>query len=399
MLIGIVAGELSGDILGSALIQALRQFFPNCEIIGVAGPQMQAAGCKTLFPMERLSVMGATEVLRRLPDLLRARREVIDYFLERRPDVFIGIDAPDFNLGVEEKLHETGIRTVHFVSPSVWAWREKRIYKIKRAVDLMLTLFPFETAIYEKHNIPVKFVGHPLADRYNMVIDKNAARDSLGISKQEKVLTLLPGSRSQEIKQLAEIFIHVAQNCKKLIPELRVIIPAANAQRFQEITKIIQKTRVNPNLLITVLHGEADKALIAADAALAVSGTVTLEAMLLECPMAVAYRFSLLSWLIAKKLVKVPFVSLPNLLANRVLVPEYLQFEANEFQLTTAIVKLLTETDYVNAMRAEFVKLKKQLQNNAAQSAAEAIAELLNKSGFVGLDQDMTTSFEKGDVA
>jgi lipid-A-disaccharide synthase len=376
MLIGIVAGELSGDTLGASFIEAFKRYYPDCQFVGVAGPQMIAQGCSSLFPMERLSVMGASEVIKRLPDLLKARRQVIDYFLEAKPDVFIGIDAPDFNLGVEQKLKKAGIKTVHYVSPSVWAWREGRIHKIKRAVDLMLTLFPFETAIYQKYAIPVEFVGHPLADRYSKPLDRTKLRNQLAIPQNEKVLALLPGSRHQEIKQLAQLFINVANNCASYFP-LQVVIPAANEKRFREINDLVKQTKLHPSLHIQVLQGQVDTALTVADAAIVASGTVTLEAMLLNCPMIIAYKFAPLSWWIAKMMVKTPYVGLPNLLAQKAIAPEYLQHAATEAQLTATSLKLLNDTNYANAMRAQFVLIKKELQKNAGENSAQAVMKLL----------------------
>lgn len=378
MRIAIVAGELSGDVLGASLIHALKRYYPESEIVGVAGSKMQAAGCKSLFPMERLSVMGASEVLRRLPDLLRARRHVIQYFLENKPDIFIGIDAPDFNLTVEATLRRAGIPTVHYVSPSVWAWRKGRIRKIKRSVDLMLTLFPFEQAIYTENHIPVEFVGHPLADRYAQLPSKDTVRQSLGISSNEIVIALLPGSRAQEIAHLGQVFIHVAKRCKETLPNLRVIIPAANPMRHKEITDLVDQSGIRVLCKVDILSGEVDKAVLAADAALATSGTVTLEAMLLGCPMVVAYRFAPLSWWIAKTFVKLPYVSLPNLLAQRFLVEEYLQDDASEENLTTAVMKLLTNPELSEQMRTEFAILKQSLQRNAAENAAIAIKKTLD---------------------
>ncbi|EDN70280.1 Lipid-A-disaccharide synthase [Beggiatoa sp. PS] len=321
MHIGIIAGELSGDLLGAGLIRVLRTSYPDALIEGIGGPQMLAAGFHSHYPLETLSVMGLVEVLKHYPRLKKCRDNLRDHFLQHPPDVFIGIDAPDFNLGLEFALKTAGIPTIHYVSPSVWAWRQYRLPKIARACDLMLTLFPFEADYYIQHHIPVQFVGHPLADQIPLETDKQIARKHLGLPTEGLWLALLPGSRYNEVKQLGTVFLNTALWLLQQHPDLHFIVPLANPRLKKLFSQ--QLTEIAPDLPITLLEGQSHEAMAIADVVLMASGTATLEAMLLKRPMVVAYRLNQLTYWLAKRLVHVPYFSLPNLLAQEPLIPEF----------------------------------------------------------------------------
>jgi len=373
--IGIVAGEASGDLLGAALVQALREQYPDAIIEGIAGPGMQKQGVHSIYPMERLSVMGLFEVLGRYRELSRMRRELIEYFINNPPDVFIGIDAPDFNHVIETRLKAQGIKTVHYVSPSVWAWRQYRLRKIKQAVDLMLTLFPFEAKFYRQHAIPVQFVGHPLADMIPMQTDVQAAREKFELSQDAEVLAVLPGSRVSEVSRLAKSFVQTMQRCVEQRPQLKLLVPLVNAQ-----TRTLFEAAINqyaPELSVIIIDGQSRDVMAAADVVLLASGTAALEAMLLKKPMVVAYRLSALSYPLARLLVKVDSVSLPNLLAGEKLVPELIQNEANPEQLTAAVLSYFEHPLRSITLRERFNEIHKALQQNASVSAANAILGLL----------------------
>lgn len=378
MRIGIVAGEASGDTLAANLIQTLKQHYQNLIIEGVAGPKMITAGCTAIFPLEKLAVMGIIEPIKHLPEIIKIRRYLQKYFLNNPPDVFIGVDAPDFNLGLEIKLKQAGIPIVHYVSPTVWAWRKGRIHKIKRAVNLMLTLFPFETTIYQEHNIPVKFVGHPLADKIPLHPDKQAARTKLNLPHDAKILAILPGSRKMELKHLAKQFIQAAKICLNANPNLKIITAMVNPQRRQQFSKILAKTM--PDLPITIFDQQAQTVLAAADVALLTSGTITLEAMLLKTPMVVAYRMSKINLIVAALLIRIKYFSIPNLIANKKIVPEFLQMQATAKNLAAAILEQLNNHDTTKATLAEFTHLHQLLRKNASQQAANAIIQLLDSS-------------------
>jgi lipid-A-disaccharide synthase len=372
---GIVAGEASGDLLGAGLIQAIRQRHPDAVFEGLAGPQMLAAGATSLFPMERLSVMGIVEVLGRYRELLGIRRQLADHFRANPPDAFIGIDAPDFNLGLERQLHQAGIKTVHYVSPSVWAWRQRRVKKIARAVDLMLTLFPFEAAFYERHQVPVRFVGHPLADMIPLSVDQGAARRALGLPEAGEVLALLPGSRSNELHYLADTFIRTASWLQQRHPGLRVVAPMANAPRRAQFEAALGRCQSPPD--ITLVAGQSREVMAAADVVLLASGTAALEAMLLKRPMVVAYRLAALTYWLMKYRVKVDFVSLPNLLGGEPLVPELLQHAATPEQLGRAVLEYLENPQAAARIYGRFDEIHRDLRRNASDQAAEAIMQLL----------------------
>ena len=371
--VALVAGEASGDILGAGLMQALRSHYPEIEFIGVGGPLMEAQGLTSYFPMERLAIMGLVEVLGRLPELLARRKRLISTLKAQQPDVFIGIDAPDFNLNIELQLREAGIKTVHYVSPSVWAWRQKRVFKIRKGCDLMLTLLPFEAQFYQKHQVPVLFVGHPLADSVAMHTDQQSAREQLGLSVDAQIVALLPGSRGGEVAKLGALFVDTARYLLAEKPHLRFIIPAANQARYAQLAAILADI---PNLPITILYGQSQAALQACDAVLIASGTATLEAMLFKKPMVVAYKLAPVSHWLLKKMVKSPYISLPNLLAAEMLVPEFIQDAATPEALGEAVLEQLRDG---SKQTQRFTELHKSLRCDASQRAAQGILQLLGR--------------------
>lgn len=377
--IALVAGEASGDTLGAGLIRALRQQHPQARFIGIGGPRMLAEGMQTRVPMERLSVMGLVEVLGRLRELLRIRRELVDYLKAEQPDVFIGIDAPDFTLGVERRLREAGIPTVHYVSPSVWAWREKRVLGIRQSTDLMLTLFPFEEAVYQRHGVRVRCVGHTLADRIALQPDRAAARQTLGVAEDARLLALLPGSRNGELRKLGRLFLDTAHWCLQRQPDLQFVLPCANPERRAQMEAILAESGLQ--LPLTLLDGQAQEALAACDAVLIASGTATLEAMLFKRPMVVAYRMAGLTFRILKRLVKVGHVALPNLLAGREVAPEFLQDAATPEALGEALLARLQPSPERADAERTFLELHQLLRRDADQTAANAILELLRDKG------------------
>ena len=369
-----VAGEASGDILGANLIRALKTQFPNACFEGIGGPKMQAEGFHSLYPMDRLSVMGLLEPLKRLPELLRIRRAIVKRYSSHRPAVFIGIDSPDFNTNIEYKLRSVGVKTVHYVSPSVWAWRQGRIKKIKKSVDLMLTLLPFEADFYREYQVPVQFVGHPLASEFPEQPDRAAACLDLQLDPQSDVLCIMPGSRANEVELLTALFLDTAERVKdSAYADLQVIIPAANEARYQQIQSVLA---AKPRLNVKLIMGQSHRAMEAADAVLLASGTTALEAMLLKKPMVVSYRFGALTYAVLSLLVKTPYASIPNLLANKMLVPELIQDQASIENLSAAVIDAL---DPVNRERlhSEFTHLQKQLAVDSGTKAANAIEALL----------------------
>ncbi|OUS13167.1 lipid-A-disaccharide synthase [Gammaproteobacteria bacterium 53_120_T64] len=372
--IGLVVGEASGDQLGAGLMAALQQSHPDAIFEGVAGSKMQALGCTSLYPMETLSVMGLVEPLKRLPELLRMRRGLVDHFIASPPDVFIGIDAPDFNLGIELRLKKVGISTVHYVSPSVWAWRQGRIKKIARAVDHMLTLLPFEADFYRRHAVPVTFVGHHLADELPLVPDMSGARAQLNIPSDGPVIALLPGSRHSEVALLGQLFLDTARLCLQANASLRFVLPAANPARRQQIDAMLVNAG---DLPITVLDGQSHLAMEAADVVLLASGTTALEAMLLKKPMVVSYKTGWLTHAIVSRMLKVPYVSLPNLLAGRELVPEVLQDAATAEPLAELLLARLGDSTLAVQLRNDFTEIHRQIQCNGSQKAAEAVLSVI----------------------
>ena len=379
--IALVAGEASGDTLGAGLIKALKLRFPQARFIGIGGPRMLAEGMQSQVPMERLSVMGLVEVLGRLRELLRIRRELVSYLKGECPDVFIGIDAPDFTLNVEQQLRDAGIATVHYVSPSVWAWREKRVLGIQKSTDLMLTLFPFEEDVYRRHGVSVRCVGHTLADQIPLQPDRQAARDVLGLPVNKRIVALLPGSRNGELRKLGLLFLHTAAWCLQREPELLFIMPCASVERRLQMDAILAESGLE--LPLTLFDGQAHEVLAASDAVLIASGTATLEAMLFKRPMVVAYRMAGLTFKILKRLVKVGFVSLPNLLAGREVAPEFLQDAATPEAMGAALLERLLPTQEREATQEVFIELHHSLRRDADQAAADAIADLLQSRGLL----------------
>ncbi|VEC00647.1 Lipid-A-disaccharide synthase [Cedecea lapagei] len=372
--IALVAGETSGDILGAGLIRELKARVPDARFVGVAGPLMQAEGCEAWYEMEELAVMGIVEVLGRLRRLLHIRSDLTRRFTELQPDVFVGIDAPDFNITLEGNLKKQGIRTIHYVSPSVWAWRQKRVFKIGRATDLVLAFLPFEKAFYDRFNVPCRFIGHTMADAMPLDPDKNAARATLGIAPEAKCLALLPGSRGAEVEMLSADFLRTAQLLRKRWPALEVVVPLVNAKRREQFEKI--KAEIAPELQVHLLDGKAREAMIASDAALLASGTAALECMLAKCPMVVGYRMKPFTFWLAKRLVKTDYVSLPNLLAGRELVKELLQNECEPIGLACALEPLLEDGAVSHQMHDTFRDLHQQIRCNADKQAADAVLEL-----------------------
>ncbi|WNO61996.1 lipid-A-disaccharide synthase [Rheinheimera sp. MMS21-TC3] len=376
--IAIIAGEHSGDILGADLMKACLQQNPNTRFYGIGGPRMQALGFTALFDMEELAVMGIVEVLGRLPRLLKVKKEIIAALLADKPDVFVGIDAPDFNLPVELKLKQAGIKTVHYVSPSVWAWRHKRIFKIAAATDMVLSLLPFEKAFYDKYQVPCTFVGHTMADTMPLIVDKEATKQVLGLDSTKNVLAIMPGSRSNEIKLLAADFLQAAATLKQQQPSLQLICNMVTEDKAAQFAAI--KQQIAPELPLQVFIGQARDVLLAADATFITSGTATLEAMLAKCLMVVSYKANWLTYQIGSRLVKLAHFSLPNLLAGRGMVSELLQHQVTPAALVAKMQPLLS-TDRA-ALLAEYTAIHQTIKCDASQRAAEAIFKVINSNAI-----------------
>jgi lipid-A-disaccharide synthase len=374
--IGIVAGEVSGDFLAAGLIEAIKRRIPEAEFEGVAGPQMQAAGCRSLYPMERLSLMGFS-ILRELPGLVRMRRDLVRHFQQARPDLFIGVDAPDFNLGLEQQLKASGLRTVHYVSPSVWAWRRWRVKKIRRAADRILTLFPFEKSFYDAAGVSATFVGHPLADIIPEQPDVIALRARFGLAPDRRCIALLPGSRRSELEQHAALFVATARFLHQRQPFLQFIIPFAN-EALRAIFNQALQAGDGADLPIVQVAQQSREAMAASDVVLLASGTATLEAALLAKPMVVTYRVSLFSELVGRLLVRVKHVSLPNNLAGAELVPELIQRNATVEKLGAALERYLHDPAACATVVAGLKAIRHQLQCQANERAAEAVLAMLD---------------------
>lgn len=375
-LIGIVAGEPSGDLLGAALVRALVKRVPRARIVGIGGPQMIAAGVQSLFPMEKLSVRGYVEVLRHYREITGIRRSLRTHLLAEPPAVFIGIDAPDFNLDLEASLKVAGIPTVHYVSPSIWAWRRGRIRKIRKSVSRMLTVFPFESELYEKAGVPVSYVGHPLADMLAGAPSREEARAGLKIPQAAPVVALLPGSRVSELEQLADLFVTTAERVAAAVDGVRLLVPLVNRQT-RELFEAALYRRHSGELDIQLLFGHAHEAMAAADVVLVASGTATLEAALLQRAMVITYRMPRLSWWIMNSLRYQPWVGLPNILAGEFVVPELLQDAATPEALSAAVIELLRDGDRRKAIEDRFARMAVELRHDAAERASDAIMPYL----------------------
>jgi lipid-A-disaccharide synthase len=377
--IALVAGEASGDLLGAHLIEAVRRQAPDVRFVGIGGPKMKAAGMEVWYPLEKLAVNGYAEVLRHLPELLRIRRELKVRLLAERPALFLGIDAPDFNLGLELKLRRGGIPTLHYVSPSIWAWRGERIHKIKRAVSEMLALFPFEPAIYEKAGMQARYVGHPLADMLPLKPDRAAMREQMKLPQDRKVFALLPGSRMGEVRQHAALFIESAKLILQRIPDAHFLVPLVNRETRELFEQTLWQME-GQALPMTLMFGHAHDAMTACDGVLIASGTATLEAALLKRPMVITYRLSKLSWRLMKGRNYQPYVGLPNILAGRFVVPELLQDDATPENLVNALLNMVTRKEVVAGLEAEFTRMHLELRQNTAERVAEALLPWLERS-------------------
>ncbi len=374
--VGIVAGEASGDLLGSHLITALKQARPNLEFVGIGGPKMKSAGMTVMFQMEKLAVNGYLEVLKHYREISGIRNKLRDYFLANKPDLFIAIDAPDFNLDLEMVLKQSGITTVHYVSPSIWAWRGERIHKIKRAVSRMLCLFPHEEKLYKDAGVPVDFVGHPLADILPLVSKRAEMRETMRIPQSAKVFALLPGSRQSEVKSLIQTYIETAKLILEQLPEARFLMPLVSRETRGIVEQALYDHEAQ-HLPFTLLFGHAQDAMIAADMVLVASGTATLECALLKRPMVITYKLSKLSYWLMKGKGYLPYVGLPNILCGRFVVPELLQQDATPQNLAQAMLNLLDDKDAVAELESAFTDLHLTLRQDTAQKAAASILQYL----------------------
>ncbi|MFT6897086.1 MAG: lipid-A-disaccharide synthase [Paraglaciecola sp.] len=375
--VAIVAGETSGDILASGLMRRIKSQYPNAIFEGIGGPRMQAEGCRSIFDMEELSVMGLVEVLSRIRRLLFVRKSLFEYFKGNPPDIFIGVDAPDFNLRLERPLKKIGIKTVHYVSPTVWAWREKRIFTIGKATNLVLSIFPFEKTLYDKHRIPCKYVGHTMADAIPLVPDKPAARKFLDVKPTARVLAVLPGSRHSEVEMLLGIFMQSAVGLAEHVPQLSVLIPVVNQQRKRQVESYLQEHPLSVNHRIVI--GHAREVMIAADAVLLASGTATLEAMFCKRPMVAAYKLNWLTHQMMKRLYKAKYFALPNILADEQLVPELLQDEVNPDNIIAHLLPYFNEdTTTRDSLVQRFSELHLVLKQDADSQAAQAVIDLIS---------------------
>ena len=373
MKLGLLAGEASGDILGASLVSELHQRHPDLSLSGIGGPLLIEQGLASLYPMDRLAVMGLVEPLKRLPELLRIRADVFQQQSEWRPDCFMGIDSPDFNLTLERRLRQQGQTCAHLVSPSVWAWRPSRIKTIAQSVDLMLCLLPFELDIYKRAGIPAVCVGHPLLEELANLPDKNAARAQLGLPSTTPVLAVLPGSRAGEVATLMDVFVPTLERLTAEQPELTFVIPAANGDRRSQIEKALE----NKYLQVTIVDGQGRLAMQAADAVLLASGTATLEAMLLRRPMVIAYRMAWLSWQILSRMATTRFVGLPNILAGREVVPELLQDAATPEALADALIEAMTRGEDIQV--PAFDSIAASIGSGFAGRCADALEHLIQK--------------------
>tara|TARA_B100001750_G_C15460945_1_gene574246 strand:+ start:228 stop:1376 length:1149 start_codon:yes stop_codon:yes gene_type:complete len=373
--IGIVVGEPSGDTLGAGLVRELRKKNKNLKIEGIGGEKLKIEKMDLLFPMEKLSVMGFTEVLGRYFELRSIRNKLIKHFLKNPPDIFIGIDSPDFNLCIEKRLRKAGIKTIHYVSPSVWAWRMGRVKKIKDSVDLILNVFPFETQIYDRYGVPNKYIGHPLADLLSSTPNIESSRNSLGLPLDKRIIALLPGSRRNEIKRIAAPLLKASLIAKEKDKNLLFICALIDNDSLEIFKKI--KNKIAPNLDVNVYIGKTHQAIESSDIVMLASGTATLESMLLYKPMIVAYKMSWLTYLIVKLLAKLPYASIPNILANDCIVPECLQYRCTPKILASELDKFLNSTKNIKKITSYYEKFSKKLRKQADYGAANAVLQLI----------------------
>lgn len=376
IVIGIVAGEASGDLLGSHLMAALKAVRPDIQFVGIGGPKMQTVGMKVLFPMEKLAVRGYVEVLRHYREIIGIRRKLRAYFLNKRPDIFIAVDAPDFNLDLELALKQHGIPTIHYVSPSIWAWRGERINKIKRAVSHMLALFPHEPKLYQQAGVPVDYVGHPLADMLPEQPKRAEMREVMRIPLHATVFAFLPGSRQSELNQLAHLYIETAKRVLEQIPDARFLVPLVSRETRGIFEQALYDCEAQ-HLPITMLFGHAQDAMTVADGVLVASGTATLECALLKRPMVITYKMPAFSWWLMKRKSYQPYCGLPNILCGRFVVPELLQKEATPENLSRALLELVGNKEAVAQIEETFLELHRTLRQNTAQKAAAAILPYL----------------------
>ena len=375
---GIVAGEKSGDILGASLISALRNYFPDAEFIGVGGSEMVALGCESLCPIDRLSVMGFVEPLRRLPELLTLKRKLRRRFLAERIDAFIGIDSPVFNLSLAKALKNKGIKTIHFVSPTIWAYRENRVFNIKKSIDLMLTLFPFEKDLYKKHKIKAECVGHPLADQLSLKDRGCNLRTQLGIPNDQTVVALLPGSRVDEVNRIAPMFFETALEALQKYPKLKFLVPFSNLETHLRLKSYMANLSIVAGEQFTLIN-DSHAALDASDFAFITSGTATLEALFLRKPMVICYKLAPISYLIGSRLIKVPYVGLPNILANEKIVPEYIQKEVTTTALLGELDEFMGGVKSFSELLIKYEEIHEDLRGGASEKAASEIFRLVSK--------------------
>jgi lipid-A-disaccharide synthase len=374
--IGIVAGEASGDQLGAHLMRALNARRPNLRFVGIGGSKMEAAGAEILFPMEKLAVRGLVEVLKHYPEIVGIRKQLRKFFLRERPALFIGIDSPDFNLDLEIVLKKAGIPTVQYVAPTIWAWRRERVHKVKRAVTLLLSIFPFEPALYHKAGVPVRYVGHPLADVLADLPTIESVREELRLPMKATVIALLPGSRVSELEYMGELFVRTAVKLSEQLPHARFLVPFATRESkalFEAALARVQPQELN----LTVMIGHSLEAMAAADVVLVASGTATLEAALLKRPMVITYRLNPLSWWLAKRRVYLKHVGMPNILADELIVPELLQDDATPEKLAEALLALVRDRTVRERLDSRFERIRSTLRQNSDEKAAAAIMPLL----------------------
>jgi len=376
MRIGIVAGEASGDLLGSHLVRALKEKLPEVEFVGIGGPKMQSAGVTSLFPMEKLAVMGYVEVLKRYFQIVAIRRKLIRYFKSNPPDIFVGVDAPDFNLDLERSLKRAGIPTIHYVSPSIWAWRGERIHKIRKSCTKVLALFPFEKELYDKAGIDADYVGHPLADMIPESADRAAMRRNMKLPPDAKIFAFLPGSRQSELQYMADTFIQTAMLVREKWPDAKFLVPLASRETRTLFEEAIYRNHAE-DIAFTLFFGHAVDAMMASDIVLVASGTATLEAALLKRPMVITYKMAPLTYSLKKRKKYQPYVGLPNILSGKFVVPELLQDEATPENLARALINLMQDEAVIRKLEDVFAEMQHSLKQNTAEKASLAILPLL----------------------